>query len=223
MNGNITLNITNGHFGKVFGGNNLGGAIKGKITVNVEETGCQPIKIDDLYLGSNEAAYSVFGYYEIDSLHPVTGKKILMPRTSADDTHTPVENPATDATHTFPYAQPELNIISCTYIGNVFGGGFGKGAVMYANPTVNVNMEPGAFADDIPDMMTELGLDVTKTAPNPDKLGIIRNVFGGGDAANIAGDTYVNIATEANKGAYIIGSVFGGGNAATCWATPMSR
>ena len=38
VNGNITLNITNGHFGKVFGGNNLGGVIKGKITVNVEET-----------------------------------------------------------------------------------------------------------------------------------------------------------------------------------------
>lgn len=218
VNGNITLNITNGHFGKVFGGNNLGGAIKGKITVKVEETGCQPIKIDDLYLGSNEAAYSVYGYYEIDSLHPVTGKKILMPRKSADDTHAPVDNPATDATHTFPYAQPELNIISCTYIGNVFGGGFGEGAIMYADPTVNVNMVKGAFGDDedkgVPKVMTELGLDVTKTAPNPDKLGIIRNVFGGGDAANIAGDTYVNIATEANKGAYIIGSIFGGGNAA---------
>ena len=86
---------------------------------------------------------------------------------------------------------------------------------MYANPTVNVNMVKGLYGDTaVPDMMTELGLDVTKTAPNPNKLGIIRNVFGGGDAANIAGDTYVNIATEANKGAYIIGSVFGGGNAA---------
>ena len=215
VNGNITLNITNGHFGKVFGGNNLGGAIKGKITVNVEETECQPIKIDNLYLGSNEAAYSVFGYYESDETQPETGKKILKPRTSADDEHTPVENPATDATHTFPYADPELNIISCTYIGNVFGGGFGEGAVMYANPTVNVNMEPGRWAETaVPAMMTELELDVTKTAPNPAKLGIIRNVFGGGDAANIEGNTTVNIATEANKGAYIIGSVFGGGNAA---------
>ena len=218
VNGNITLNITNGHFGKVFGGNNLGGVVKGKITVKVEETGCQPIKIDDLYLGGNEAAYSVFGYYEIDSLHPVTGKKILMPRKSATDSHTPVTNPAADASHTFPYADPVLNIISCTYIGNVFGGGFGKGAIMYANPTVNVNMVKGDFGDDedkgVPKVMKELGLDVTKTAPNPDNLGIIRNVFGGGDAANIAGDTYVNIATEANKGAYIIGSVFGGGNAA---------
>ena len=217
VNGNITLNITNGHFGKVFGGNNLGGAIKGKITVNVEETGCQPIKIDDLYLGSNEAPYSVFGYYESDEIHPVTGKKILKPRESATDPRKPVKYDGTEYASISDftnYDQPELNIISCTYIGNVFGGGFGEGAVMYANPTVNVNMEPGAFADDIPAMMTELGLDVTKTAPNPDKLGIIRNVFGGGDAANIAGDTHVNIATEANKSAYIIGSVFGGGNAA---------
>ena len=222
VNGNITLNITNGHFGKVFGGNNLGGAIKGKITVKVEETGCQPIKIDDLYLGGNEAAYSVFGYYESED--PVTGKKILKPRTAemhaitdptAEGYKAPVANPTEDATHTFPYAQPELNIISCTYIGNVFGGGFGKGAVMYANPTVNVNMVKGLYGDTaVPDMMTELHLDVTKTAPNPDNLGIIRNVFGGGDAANVAGNTTVNIATEANKSAYIIGSVFGGGNAA---------
>ena len=215
VNGNITLNITNGHFGKVFGGNNLGGVVKGKITVKVEETGCQPIKIDNLYLGGNEAAYSVYGYYESEDIHPVTGKNILKPRESADDTNTPVENPATDETHTFPYAQPELNIISCTYIGNVFGGGLGAPAIMYANPTVNVNMVPGQYADTaVPAMMTELGLDVTKTAPNPDNLGIIRNVYGGGDAADINGNTTVNIATETGKSAYIIGSVFGGGNAA---------
>ncbi len=96
VNGNITLNITNGHFGKVFGGNNLGGAIKGKITVNVEETGCQPIKIDDLYLGSNEAAYSVFGYYESEDIHPVTGKKILKPRESATDPRKPVKYDGTE-------------------------------------------------------------------------------------------------------------------------------
>ena len=224
VNGNITLNITNGHFGNVFGGNNLGGAVKGKITVNVEETECQPIKIDNLYLGGNEAAYSVYGYYESEEIHPVTGKKILKPRTAemhaitdptAEGYKAPVTNPATDDTHSFPYAQPELNIISCTYIGNVFGGGFGKGAIMYADPTVSVNMVPGAHAATaVPAMMTELGLDVSKTAANPDKLGIIRNVYGGGDAADICGNTTVNIATLEGKSAYIIGSIFGGGNAA---------
>ena len=210
VNGNITLNITNGHFGKVFGGNNLGGAIKGKITVNVEETGCQPIKIDNLYLGSNEAAYSVYGYYESEETHDVTGKKILKPRMSEDDSHPAVENPAEDATHTFPYADPELNIISCTYIGKVFGGGLGTKAKMYANPTVNVNMVAGDHADGIPTVMNSLGLDDTKTAPNPDNLGIIGDVFGGGDAADIEGNTTVNIAVEyvvkkVNEGANVTG------------------
>ena len=210
VNGNITLNITNGHFGNVFGGNNLGGVIKGKITVNVEETECQPIKIDNLYLGGNQAAYSVYGYYESNETHPVTGKKILKPRESANDSHDPVPNPTTDG-HTFPYAQPELNIISCTYIGNVFGGGLGKPAKMYANPTVNVNMVAGRHAATaVPAMMEELHLDPTKTAPNPDNLGIIRNVYGGGDAADIEGNTTVNIAVEyvvkqVNEGANVTG------------------
>ncbi len=218
VNGNITLNITNGHFGKVFGGNNLGGAVKGKITVNVEETGCQPIKIDELYLGGNEAAYSIYGYYESGETQTATGKKILKPRTSATDSRLPVKPDGTEyaSIDAFTnYAQPELNIISCTYIGNVFGGGYGEGAVMYANPTVNVNMVAGNHAATaVPAMMTELNLDVSKTAGNPNNIGIIRNVFGGGDAANVAGNTTVNIATEEGKSAYIIGSVFGGGNAA---------
>ena len=179
VNGNITLNITNGHFGKVFGGNNLGGAVKGKITVNVEETGCQPIKIDELYLGGNEAAYSIYGYYESEDIQTETGKSI------------------SDFTN---YAQPELNITSCTYIGKVFGGGLGAPAKMYANPTVNVNMVAGDFANNttkgVPAVMTELGIDVTKTAPNPDKLGIIGDVFGGGNEADIVGNTTVNIAVE---------------------------
>ena len=217
VNGNITLNITNGNFGQVFGGNNLGGAVKGKITVNVEERGCQPIKIDELYLGGNEAAYSVYGYYESNDTHPVTGLKILKPRTAemhaitnptAEGYKEPVTNPTPDATHTFPYAQPELNIISCTYIGKVFGGGLGAPAKMYANPTVNVNMVAGAHAATaVPAMMTELGLEVAKTAPNPDKLGIIGDVFGGGNAADIVGNTTVNIAVE-----YVVKQVFVGAN-----------
>ena len=198
VNGNITLNITNGHFGKVFGGNNLGGAVKGKITVNVKETECQPIKIDELYLGGNEAAYSVFGYYESDD--PVTGLKILKPRTSATDPNLPVKLDGTSYTSIDQftnYAQPELNIISCTYIGKVFGGGLGAPATMYASPTVNVNMEPGTHAATaVSAVMTSLGLDVTKTAPNPQNLGIIGDVFGGGNEADIVGNTTVNIAVE---------------------------
>ena len=62
IQGNVTLNITNGTFDRVFGGNNLSGTIGGSITVNVEEMGCKPIMIGELYGGGNQAGYSVYGY-----------------------------------------------------------------------------------------------------------------------------------------------------------------
>jgi len=225
VNGNVELTIASGTYGQVFAGNNLGGVIKGHIKLNIEETGCHPIRIDELYLGGNQAAYSIYGYYEDTS-----DNNKLKPRTSADDSHTAVANPAADATHSFPYAQPELNVISCTYIGKVFGGGLGTGAAMYADPTVNINMIPGDYAATaVPAVMTEMGLD---SSENPDKLGIIGDVYGGGNAADVIGNTTVNIGTAETvqlhqaydattgytmsedknvKGAYIIGNVFGGG------------
>ena len=59
--GDVTLNITNGNFDRVFGGNNISGTIGGKITVNVEETGCNPIIIGQLYGGGNQAPYDAHG------------------------------------------------------------------------------------------------------------------------------------------------------------------
>jgi len=188
VNGNITLNITNGNFGQVFGGNNLGGAVKGKITVNVEETGCQPIRIDELYLGGNEAAYSVFGYYESNETHSVTGKKILKPRTSTTDENLPVKHDGTNyaSISAFTnYDQPVLNIISCTYIGSVFGGGLGAPAVMYANPTVNINQTFGKAYRIVNNHQV---YDAVATT-----LGEIGDVYGGGNAAEVVGNTTVNI------------------------------
>ena len=52
----INITITSGHFDRVFGGNNLGGAINGSITLNIEETGCNPITIGEVYGGGNKAA-----------------------------------------------------------------------------------------------------------------------------------------------------------------------
>ena len=222
VNGNITLTITNGNFGQVFGGNNLGGAVKGRIIVNVEEKGCRPINIDELYLCGNNAAYSVYGYYQSDEVHPVTGKKILKPRESSDDERKPVKD--YDREHdswtvysgeegnTFtPYDDPVLNVVSCTHIGQVFGGGYGTGAIVYGNPTVNINMIQGKYANGIPDKMIALGIDATE-APNTNNLGIIGDVYGGGNAADVIGNPTVNIGTESQAiGAYISGNVYGGG------------
>ena len=221
VNGNVELTITSGTFGKVFGGNNLGGAIKGHIVLNIEETGCTPINIDELYLGGNQAAYSIYGYYE-----DTQDNNKVKPRTAAmqavantDPSYiAPVGNPTVDAKHPFPYAQPVLNIVSATSIGKVFGGGLGAGAVMHANPTVNINMIKGTATGSL------------------STIGTIGDVFGGGNAAEVVGNTMVNIGTESKVnltsvpddaattevdesektvlGAHITGDVFGGGNQA---------
>ena len=213
VNGNVELTITSGTFGQVFGGNNLGGIIKGHLKVNIEETGCRPIKIDELYLGGNEAAYSVFGYYDSGETDTFD-RPIYLPRVSADDANAAIANPAADANHSFPYAQPVLNVISCTSIGKVFGGGLGTGAAMYANPTVNINMIPGKYANLLPE-----------DENNPNRLGAVENVYGGGNEAAVHGNTTVNVGTTIGQeitlastgatanvlGAYITGTVYGAG------------
>ena len=186
LSGDVHLIISSGHFNKVFAGNNLGGNINGSIKVTIEETGCHPVIIDELYGGGNMAAYTT-----------PSGK-----------------------------AQPEVNVISCTHIGQVFGGGYGKTAVVTGNPTVNINMIPGKFDPD----------KAMASSPSEDdneegKLGTIGTVFGGGNAANVDGNTNVQICTAEKvklssgdenykdktfdvKGVNITGNVYGGGNAA---------
>ena len=197
VKGGVDLVVTSGHFRGVFGGNDQSGTIQGPITLTIEETGCDPLVIDNLYLGGNQAAYSVFGYKDESGT--------LKPRSSIND-GTAVNPPKTSYSEAQLYRDPILNIISCTSIGNAFGGGLGSGAVMYGNPSVNVNMIPGDFAAQI-DRDNTSGADNDATA-----LGTIGNVYGGGEEANVEGNTAVNICTEeevavrSQKGAPITGT-----------------
>ena len=284
VKGNVELTITSGEFGKVFGGNNQSGAIFGHIILNIEETGCRPIEIDELYLGGNQAAYSVYGYYKgeyylkndgnyyldvaytiplyqndgklyLDAektkrLYPKTEeghnylyldeeyqKPLYRPRTSASDgtavTFTGLPNTNPNATSAGQYDNPELNIISCTRIGKVFGGGLGEGAVIYGSPTVNINQIFGIQADANNPGSTELG-EIGGSYVKDGET-VEGGVFGGGNQAKVIGNTTVNIGTkttvdlhrsvDANgeytmlqnqtvKGAKILSNVYGGGNLA---------
>ena len=242
VKGNVELTITSGNFGKVFAGNKTSGAIFGHIKVNIEETGncAVPITIDELYGCGNDAAYSVYGY--VQGRDPDTGELLWMddaktrpfyvPRTKAEydalyatiKDKTPEEIAADDdlkATAALldglPYDDPEVNIISCTSIGKVFGGGYGTGATVYGNPMVNINMIKGTATGSL------------------DALGTIGDVYGGGNAAKVLGNTTVNIGTEPTVqlheliksdgtyqmsesknvlGAKITGNVYGGGKLA---------
>ena len=175
VRGNVTLNITNGTFDRVFGGNNLSGTIGGSITVNVEEIGCKPVKIGELYGGGNQAGYSVYGYNS-DGTPKETGDKL--------------------------YDDPQVNVMSFTSIGNIYGGGFGDGATMVGNPTVNINETYGRYYNqDSGNTSSVVGenAETPNHYPIPShavgKIGAISNVFGGGNAAKVIGSTTVNIGT----------------------------
>ena len=173
----IVLNISSGKYRKVFGGNNVSGKINGTITVNVDETGCHPVVIGELYGGGNQAEYEA-----------PEGKQ-----------------------------SPVVNVISCTSIGTVFGGGYGRGALVTGSPYVNIDMVEGDWSNRIQQNTPE--------HPWNNKLGTIGTVFGGGNAANVEGNTNVSIGTKTDikringeelpmQGVNIKGNVYGGGNAA---------
>ena len=171
VHGNVTLNITNGTFDRVFGGNNLSGTIGGSITINVEEIGCKPVKIGELYGGGNQAGYSVYGYYS-DGKPKETGTRL--------------------------YDDPQVNVMSFTSIGNIYGGGYGDGATMVGNPSVNVNVAYGKYYNDEVSVVEE-NAETPNHYPIPShakgKMGAINNIFGGGNAAKVIGNANINIGT----------------------------
>lgn len=238
VNNNVTLNITNGTFAQVFGGNNRGGRIGGSIVVNIEETGCRPIIIGELYGGGNRASYSIYGYKpEQDG----EGNPVL--DEGGKTSWLPIRKGEAGALAT-PYTSPYVNVKSFTSIGSIYGGGYGETAVMVGDPVVNINEVVGGKATHSSAIIAEEGTitindelasggmttrQVTYPAHASGEIGAINNVFGGGNAAEVVGDTYVNIGTQSQvtyvtgadtttpisvKGANIRGNVYGGGNKA---------
>lgn len=132
----VQLTITSGTYGQVFGGNKESGKIYGTITVNIEETGCNPIVIGEVYGGGNQAAY--------------------------------------EGTVT-------VNAYSFTQIGKLFGGGYGQGATVTGNTYVNIQQLKG-----------------TPNGVESGSLGVVGEVYGGGNAADVIGNTNINIGTASN-------------------------
>ena len=235
----VSLTLTSGKFGRVFGGNKSGGRLHGGIIVNIEENGdCgTPIIIGELYGGGNEAPYSIYGY---KNEQDANGKWI--PREKADFDAMTAEEKAAEGMASGHHHEPQVNVRAFTSIGNIYGGGYGSTAVMVGNPSVNIN-EVQVVNDKA---LTQAQIDADTSKPafidgttvklyphESGKMGVIGNVFGGGNAAKIIGNTTVNVATKATEtfdsvaddpsttadervktvvGADIRGNVYGGGN-----------
>ena len=235
VNSDIVLNITNGTFGRVFGGNKEVGRIHGSITVNVKEMGCKPIIIGGLYAGGYKADYSIYGYTG-DTHNTARSKAEYDALSDGDKAAITVRK------------DPRINIISATRIDSVYGGGFQARVV--GNPHINVNMEEGTLMAKYMKEHAEYLSEQTETRTGSTikwrcrrgaevefedhttghngvlPIGTIGNIFGGGDQANVDGNTCVEIGTgkhhndegaeevitPARNAAYITGRVYGGGN-----------
>ena len=246
MDGDINMLITNGSsLERVFGGNNTSGAVNGSITITLEEGGCEPIKIGELYAGGFLAPYSVYGYekngdgtYKTNDVEYIDTDGSIKTRTQ----RIPLES------GTRLYKDPRINVISATSIGNIFGGGYQ--AKLVGNPHINVNMTTGFVkvtktlvegttdqyiykdvagntyaAEKVSEVSSDPSDPEAKSYIATTDLGTIGNIYGGGNMADIVGDTYVEIGTgtehndagelvaitPARNGAKITGNVFGGG------------
>ena len=239
INGDVSITITNGEFGKVFGGNNLGGDIKGSITVNIEETGCRPIVIGELYGGGNLAAYTaptdatkygdnagkfpMVNVKSFTSIETVYGAGLGMTDAKIDALST---DDLKEAAKALGKTDAEITALSGDALKALTTPYFKAKGVVHGSPQVNINMIEGAWKDGWPAEGTKTYPAISNKWNN--KLGTIGTVYGGGNAANVEGDTYVNIGTVSTinlvsgddhsakdvQGVNISGNVYGGGNAA---------
>ena len=211
-NCDVVLNITSGHFDRVFGGNNIDGIIYGSITVNIEETGCHPITIGELYGCGNQARYTtpagkadptinVKSFTSIGrifggglgagavvtgnptiNINETLGDNALQTSDYAGTTRTLSDGSTVDLP---AHTSGEMGVI-----GSVFGGG--NAAKVDGNTTVNIGTQMGeSIVFVTPETATEA--QRTKTVLGVD---IKNNVFGGGNKADVTGKTNVKIGKE---------------------------
>lgn len=235
IHNDVILNITNGTFDRVFGGNNVRGTIDGTITVNVEETGCRPIIIGQLYGGGNQAPYEApfvegstterrpgptLNVRSFTSIGEVYGGGYGATAVVTGDTHVNIN--VSEGLYKDQDDKGNDNVLEET--------------IREISYTEFRRTTDGDFVLDNDSNRIEDKKSIAVIMPSHAKgaIGAIYNVYGGGNAANVIGNTFVNIgtatddqqlfatpadATEAERtkaviGADIRGNVYGGGNAA---------
>ena len=181
INGDVTLHVYGGKITNAFGGSNLYGNVTGAILVDLDwsQTTCTDAKsIGNIYGGSNLAQYK-------PTYSPTTGSVRI---------------------------SPEVHIKHGTVTNSVFGGGYGESAkVIDASPKVTIgdtDVEPYAIVTE--DVFG--GGDLAEVSNGGTTLlmqgahSSVRNIYGGGNKANVSGATAVTVG-----GGTVSQDVYGGG------------
>ena len=219
MTGDITLNIQGGQIENVFGGNNNSGRINGNITVNVDwaadnET-CGKNSLTNVYGGGNKAPYYAYGY-DIDA-DGTWKEKTLDP--DSPIVYGPIINLKNGIVSNNVYGgglgetavvvgNPQVNLVGATITNDIFGGG--DAAPVTGSPLVNVNngAVKDIFAGGRGETAVVTGNPLAYISKSEEKELTVVDVYGGGDAANVAGTAGVRL----DKGK--VNNIYGGGNAA---------
>lgn len=182
INGSIVLNVRGGVYDTIFGGNKDGGRITGNVTVNF--TGGQT---KCLFGGSNKGG-NIEGTINVNvNIQPDPS----CPKVRLDYVYGGGKDAFYRPADT-TIASPVVRIIHDTITKDVFGGGLGETAIVSANPKVIIGD--------------------TNSSGTPYNVTIKGNVYGGGNAAPVHGNPFVQTLSKSNKCVTTVsGNVYGGG------------
>ena len=211
ITGNVVLNIEGGTYTNVFGGSKgrLSGTnspedpgksadITGNVTLNLKGG-----TIENAFGGSNvngniggTITVNVVDVEDPDCPLYVTNIYGGSNLTDYEPTYTP--DPAPER------ISPVVNVIHIKHAirGNVYGGSkgeVGSGTELHASPLVNIGYDAATMSGYVP---------AGYTVPSSPRAIVAGNVFGGGDAATVNGNTAIFLRNRAK----VFGNVYGGGN-----------
>ena len=203
INGNVTLNIYGGTFDEVFGGstgtNTIAANIEGDVTLNLYGG-----TISKAFGGSNVNG-NITGAITVNVLDH-EGSCAL-----AVDTIYGAGNLTAYKPMDTTLISPVVNLIHIKNDigGCVYGGAKGATATVTANPKVNFGYDANAVVRGATKMSSLLPQNFsTSGLTNYPNAQVTGNVFGGGDAAPVVGNTLVLVQNANSRAA----KVFGGGN-----------
>ncbi len=248
LSGGTNVNITGGTLTNVFGGNDAGGTITGTLSTKIEKNTAKLDIEGEVYGGGNEAASAsgaldIVCVDHIGSVYGgaknanITGNIALSIKSGKIDNVFGGNNLGGTISGTISIDVQHAGCSSIN-IGNLYGGGnladysapsgslnypvinlktCGKSPVDWVNSGLHCLKVGNIFGGG----KGEAGNDKGKVTGNPHiniYAGEIGTVYGGGNAADVVGDTYVKVLDEAttdNQDIYITGNVYGGGNEAS--------
>lgn len=206
ITGNVVLNVEGGIFTYVYGGSKGVAATSANITGNVT-LNLYGGTIGNVFGGSNING-NIGGIITVNVIDNESSCPLYITNIYGGSNETDYE-PNEISTGVTPVS-PIVNVVHAKYgiIGNVYGGSKGKEnaatpTVVYSNPLVNI----GYNSDMDVNIPASYLSEHTSLLTSPRAI-VAGDVYGGGDAAKVEGNTAIFLRNRAK----VFGNVYGGGN-----------